>query len=79
LVDAAIPLLTPGGQLVYSACTMTTTETLGIDAWLADRHPRLAAQPLAGAHWRPWGRGGLVLPHDHGTDGMAVFRYRMTA
>jgi hypothetical protein len=58
---------------------MTSTETLAIDAWLAERHPGLVAEPLAGGHWRPWGRGGLVLPHDHGTDGMAVFRYRMAA
>jgi 16S rRNA (cytosine967-C5)-methyltransferase len=79
LVEAAIGLLRPDGQLVYSACTITTAETLAIDTWLAERHPRLVPEPLAGAHWRSWGRGGLVLPHDHGTDGMAVFRYRMAA
>jgi 16S rRNA (cytosine967-C5)-methyltransferase len=79
LVEAAIGLLRPDGQLVYSACTITTAETLAIDTWLEERHPRLVPEPLAGAHWRSWGRGGLVLPHDHGTDGMAVFRYRMAA
>lgn len=79
LVEGALGLLPPDGRLVYSACTMTTAETLAIDAWLAERHPRLVPEPLVGAHWRPWGRGGLVLPHDHGTDGMAVFRYRLAA
>jgi 16S rRNA C967 or C1407 C5-methylase (RsmB/RsmF family) len=72
-------VLSTGGQLVYSVCTTTTPETVAIDEWLAERHPQLVAEPLAGVHWRHWGRGGLVLPHDHGTDGMAVFRYRMAA
>lgn len=72
----AIRLVAPGGVLVYSVCTMTADETLGIDRWLADEHPELEPLAPVRASWRPWGRGGLVLPQDEGTDGMAVFRYR---
>jgi 16S rRNA (cytosine967-C5)-methyltransferase len=74
LVDAAVDLLRPGGVLVYSVCTFTADETLGIDDHLATLHPELAALAPPGAPWRPWGRGALVLPHDAGTDGMSVLR-----
>lgn len=76
LLADAIRLVEPGGLLIFSVCTMTAAETLAVDRWLAEAHPRLEAVAPAGSHWRPWGRGGLVLPQDHGTDGMAVFRYR---
>ena len=76
ILAEAIRLVEPDGRLVYSVCTMTTAETLDVDRWLAQEHPGLEAVAPDGAQWRPWGRGGLVLPQDHGTDGMAVFRYR---
>ncbi|MGH9188229.1 MAG: transcription antitermination factor NusB, partial [Acidimicrobiales bacterium] len=77
LVDAAVPLLRPGGMLVYSVCTMTAAESLGIDDDVAKRWPALDPLPALGEPWRPWGRGGLLLPQDAGTDGMALFRYRV--
>ena len=55
---------------------MTIDETVAIDRWLADAHPELVPVAPTGSRWRSWGRGGLVLPQDEGTDGMAVFRYR---
>jgi len=76
ILGEAVRLVEPGGILVYSVCTMTTAETLAIDRWLAREHPDLEAVAPTGSHWRSWGRGGLVLPQDHDTDGMAVFRYR---
>lgn len=76
LVDAAVPLVRPGGLLVYSVCTLTRHETVGVDEHLAATHPELEAVGPTGAPWRPWGRGGLVLPHDAGTDGMFVLRLR---
>lgn len=75
ILEGAIPLLKPGGTLVYSVCTLTAAETLDIDAWLAGAHPELVAQPPPGGPWRPHGRGALLLPQAAGTDGMAVFRY----
>ena len=79
ILDGAIPLLRDGGTLVYSVCTMTNAETIGVDEWLADAHPELEALPRPGEPWHAHGRGGLLLPHVAGTDGMAVFRYRLYA
>jgi 16S rRNA (cytosine967-C5)-methyltransferase len=76
LVEAARPLLRPGGTLVYSACTLTRAETLALDEHLAAAHPELTAQSVPGDPWRPWGRGALVLPQDAGTDGMYLLRLR---
>ena len=79
ILEDAVRLVEPGGLLVFSVCTMTAAETVAIDGWLAERHPELEAIAPVGPHWRPWGRGGLILPQDQGTDGMAVFRYRRPA
>ena len=76
LLEAAIALLVPGGTLAYSVCTVTAVETLGIDTWLAGNHPDLVPFDHLGERWRPHGRGDLLLPQDHGTDGMFVLRLR---
>ena len=47
LVDAALELVRPGGVLVYSVCTLTEHESLGIDEHLAQACPGL--EPLAAA------------------------------
>ena len=74
LVDAAVTLLRPGGLLVYSACTLTRAESRAIDEHLASCHPELEPRPAPAPPWRPWGRGGLLLPQEAGTDGMAIVR-----
>jgi 16S rRNA (cytosine967-C5)-methyltransferase len=76
LVDAAVALLRPGGVLVYSVCTMTKAESVGIDEHLAAQHPELAPLEPPGEPWQPWGRGGLLLPQTAGTDGMTILRLR---
>ncbi|HEY3144308.1 MAG TPA: transcription antitermination factor NusB [Acidimicrobiales bacterium] len=76
LLDASVPLLRPGGTLVYSVCTLTAAETLAIDDWLAEVHPELKPLDRLGEPWQPWGRGTLVLPQAEGTDGMALLRCR---
>ncbi len=43
VLDAAAELVRPGGELVYSVCTLTAAETTGIDDWLAETHPELDA------------------------------------
>jgi 16S rRNA (cytosine967-C5)-methyltransferase len=75
LIDAAVPLLRPGGVLVYSVCTLTTAETTAIDDHVRLRHPGLEPLDRPGPPWVPHGRGALVLPQAAGTDGMAVFRW----
>jgi 16S rRNA (cytosine967-C5)-methyltransferase len=77
ILEAAVGLLRPGGVLVYSVCTLTATETLEVDGWLATSHPELRPLAAPAAPWRPHGRGALLLPQTAGTDGMAVFRFTL--
>ncbi|MGH9056160.1 MAG: transcription antitermination factor NusB, partial [Acidimicrobiales bacterium] len=79
LLDAAVPLLAPGGVLVFSVCTLTADETRGIDNWMARSWPELAPVPPPRTPWRPAGRGGLLLPQAAGTDGMFVLSLRAPA
>jgi 16S rRNA (cytosine967-C5)-methyltransferase len=74
LVDAAVPLLKPGGVLVYSVCTLTLLETAGVDKHLADRHPALRPLPPPPGPWRPLARGARLLPQTADTDGMYLLR-----
>ena len=76
LIDAAVPLLRPGGTLVYSVCTLTAVESLGVDDHVARVHPQMVALTPPPAPWAPWGRGAVLLPQRAGTDGMCIFRYR---
>jgi 16S rRNA (cytosine967-C5)-methyltransferase len=76
LLDAAVPLLRPGGTLTYAVCTLTAEETTGVDQWLADAHPELQPLPPPGDPWRPEGRGALLLPQVAGTDGMFLLQLR---
>jgi 16S rRNA (cytosine967-C5)-methyltransferase len=76
IVDAAVDLIAPGGVLVYSVCTLTAAETLGVDQHLAEAHPHLEPLDPPGEPWRPYGRGALLLPQAAGTDGMMVLRLR---
>jgi 16S rRNA (cytosine967-C5)-methyltransferase len=78
LLDAAVPLLRPGGTLTYSVCTLTAEETTAVDAALAEESPSLEALPPPGDPWRPWGRGALLLPQAAGTDGMFLLQLRRT-
>jgi 16S rRNA (cytosine967-C5)-methyltransferase len=66
-------LVRPGGLLVYSVCTLTAAESTAHDdgSWPALERP---APP-----WRPFGRGGRLLPHDADTDGMVALRWRRPA
>jgi 16S rRNA (cytosine967-C5)-methyltransferase len=72
LVGAAVPLVRPGGQLIYSVCTLSRVETTGIDAWLAASHPELRPLAPPAGPWAPAGRGALLLPQAAGTDGMFI-------
>ena len=74
LLDSAKALLRLGGQLVYSVCTLTAAETLGV-AEHASRDDRLDPLPVPGDPWLAHGPGAMLLPDaDH--DGMALFRWR---
>lgn len=74
LLAAAADLVRPGGQLVYSVCTLTAAETLQV----AERTSRIPGLELLAPPPSPWlahGGGGLLLPGaEH--DGMALFRWQ---
>ena len=74
LFACALDLVRPGGELVYSVCTITAAETSGLDEWAAERFPDLLGRPLHDAPWTPLGRGAVLLPQDAGTDGMYILR-----
>ena len=74
LLDAATGLLRPGGQLVYSVCTLTAAETSEVAADVS-ADARLQPLPPPPAPWQSHGCGAMLLPDaDH--DGMALFRWR---
>jgi len=77
-LEAALPLVRPGGLLVYSVCTLTRAETAGIDRWLSEAHPE--ARPVLPAldpAWDRVGRGARLLPQTAGTDGMFLLALRI--
>jgi 16S rRNA (cytosine967-C5)-methyltransferase len=81
LVDAAAPLVRPGGTMVYSVCTLTAAETVDVDRWLESAHPELVPVTPPGRPWQPHGRGSILLPQPADsvtgpTDGMFVLRLR---
>jgi 16S rRNA (cytosine967-C5)-methyltransferase len=78
LLTAAAPLVRPGGTLVYSVCTLTAAETVGVDEWAVEALPGFDALAPPGPPWRPHGRGALLLPQVAGTDGMFVLALRRT-
>jgi 16S rRNA (cytosine967-C5)-methyltransferase len=78
LLAAAAPLVRPGGTLVYSVCTLTRAETVGVDEWARAALPGFVARPSPGAPWIPHGRGALLLPQAAGTDGMFVLALQRT-
>jgi 16S rRNA (cytosine967-C5)-methyltransferase len=77
LLAESVPLVRPGGTLVYSVCTLTAQETSQIDAWLARSAPELTPLPPPESPWQPCGRGALLLPQTAGTDGMFVLALRV--
>jgi 16S rRNA (cytosine967-C5)-methyltransferase len=75
LIDHCAPLVKVGGTFVYSVCTLLSVES-------TEHHVPVGFEPIAEKPvgvWRPFGNGWRVLPHDAGTDGMVVLRYRRTS
>lgn len=72
LVESA-GLVRPGGTLTYSVCTLLAAES--IDHPVPEGFDVISEPPAAG-RWRAYGHGWRVLPHDAGTDGMILLRYR---
>jgi 16S rRNA (cytosine967-C5)-methyltransferase len=76
MAERAADLVRPGGVLVYSVCTLSAAETLGLDEHLATVRPDLEPLDPPGEPWVRWGRGALLLPQAADTDGMMILRLR---
>lgn len=68
LIEAALPLLAPDGELVFSVCTVTPEETVDVVSGLGFEDP--------GGPGEVWSDGRLMAPHTTGFDGMFISRYR---
>ena len=73
LLASAAELVAPGGQLVYSVCTITSAES--VDHFTPAGFEVDSTPPSIGT-WRPFEQGWRVLPHDADTDAMVLIRYR---
>ena len=84
LIDHAVSLLKPGGRLVYAVCSLHPAEGEGQLAAALARHPGLAVEPPAPAHWpAEWitPQGAIRTRPDHwpelgGLDGFFIVRLR---
>lgn len=76
LLLCAATLVRPGGVLAYSVCTLTSSETAGIDRWAGRDLPRFTPVAPPGPPWQQAGRGALLLPQAAGTDGMFLLVLR---
>jgi 16S rRNA (cytosine967-C5)-methyltransferase len=80
LLSAAAEMVSPGGVLVYSTCTISPDENeRQIDAFL-ERHRSFSADDLQ-AEFPTWAhprakRHLLALPHVQGSDGFFIARLR---
>ncbi len=75
LLSSAAELVKPGGELIYSVCTVTRAETINIATELERLHPGLNPVQLQDTRWRQVKGGLQILPQDHGTDGMTIFKW----
>lgn len=74
LLDLAVPLVKPGGTLVYAVCSILAREGAGqVEAFLG-RHSSWAMQDVPGLFGRSDGGGRLLTPRHDGTDGFFVAR-----
>jgi 16S rRNA (cytosine967-C5)-methyltransferase len=73
VLDLAIPLVKPGGAIIYAVCSLITREGAGqIDRFLARNAGWKAEMPFDKG--RPAGHGRVLTPAHDGTDGFFVAR-----
>ena len=72
LVDLAVPLLKPGGRLVYVVCSLLDEEGAEGFADALARHERLEARPVDLPLGRPRGNGVRLEPYRDDTDGFFI-------
>ena len=76
LLDIAVPLVKPGGALVYATCSILAREGAGQAEAFLGRHSSWAAQDVPIDGGRRDGSGRLLTPAHDATDGFFVARFR---
>ena len=71
----SLDLVKSGGLLIYSVCTLTNIETVGVDEKFRNLVNVEEMSDLPHP-WREHGRGGMILPQDLDSEGMSVFCFR---
>ncbi len=75
IITQSVKLLKPNAKLIFSVCTFTKKETIGIDEWIKTTFPDLLAEDLTyiNSNLRPLGRGVILDPSKE-NDGMYALR-----
>ena len=76
LLDIAVPLVKPGGALVYATCSILAREGAGQATAFLGRHSSWAVQDIPIDGGRSDGPGRLLTPGHDATDGFFVARFR---
>ena len=81
MIRAVIPLLKPGGVLVYSVCTVTSDEGPDQVDWIRTTIPELVPTPPEEERLRELAPNGILelWPHRHRTDGFFAARLQRVA
>jgi 16S rRNA (cytosine967-C5)-methyltransferase len=74
LLDLAVPLVRPGGTIVYAVCSLLAREGAGQVADFLGRHSSWVVHDVLGGIGRADGGGKLLTPGHDGTDGFFVAR-----
>jgi 16S rRNA (cytosine967-C5)-methyltransferase len=74
LLEALVPLLRPGGTLVYATCSVLPEENSHTIAALLERRDDLTAQPIEASWGRESGAGRQILPGESNMDGFYYAR-----
>ena len=76
LLDAAAPLVRPGGLLIYATCSLEPEENEAVVRAFLGARPDFATDP-PDAFPVPLDADGWLrcLPHRHGTDGFTAVRF----
>ena len=75
LLRSAKNLIKPGGELIYSVCTITKAETSNVVESFTKSVDGLSPVAINDPRWRKKDGGAFLLPQDHGTDGMCMFKW----
>jgi len=81
ILAGVVPLLRPGGVLVYAVCTLTRDENEDVIAWFLATYPGFTLEHAAATTAVPdelTTPSGMLrtLPHRHGLDGFFAARFR---